>query len=399
MKKDKTTCKYYGKCGSCKLYELNYNEQLEYKQKKVKKVFNKLNRSLERDTENQHVLFDTNQVPLPIPAPNLYRYRNKVEFTFFTTKNNTVGVGYHEKGQFNKLINIDDCLLMKERNNEILDIARNWANENKVPAYQKKTHKGILRYIIIRDSVSTGEKLITLVTDGGSEEMLKPLIDSFLANKIPLKGFIWARHSEFADAAIISDSTLLYGDDFIIDTIGDKTFQIPYDSFFQVNNDAAKLLYDKIKSYVHDDDTVMDLFCGAGTISAYIADKTKHILGIEIVDSAIKQAEKNMQLNGIKDKTEFISGKVRENISKIRFDNEFNLIILDPPRSGTDKHTMRHIGKRQPEKIVYVACGLGELAFNLKSVMDFGYKVAEVSSVDMFPWTPHVEVIVYLEKI
>ncbi|GEM_PF-1536881 len=394
----KESCPYYGTCGSCKLYNLSYSEQLDYKKQRVIQVFEKLNRSLLNEINGDSLQFDISKITNPVSAPSKYHYRNKMEFTFFK-KNGATCVGYHESGQFNKFVEIDDCLLMKAENKSILKATKDWANKNKIESYNKKTHKGVLRYLMIRNSNKTKETIVTLVTSDGSAEMFEPLIAE-LKSCVALKGFVWAKHSEFADVASLKDSTLLYGEDSLIDSIGDKDFIIPFDSFFQVNNETAKLLYDKIYSYVKENDNVIDLFCGAGTISTYIADEANHILGIEIVDSAIAQAKDNMKLNGIPtSKAEFVAGRVREELSKIRFENEYNLIILDPPRSGTDKHTMRHIGKRQPERIVYVACGLGELAYNLKSVMEFGYKVIEVSSVDMFPWTPHVEVIVYLERI
>ncbi len=394
------SCPYYGVCGSCKLYELSYSEQLTYKKQKVVQVFEKLNRSLQKDSEHKYDIFNINTIKDPVASPELYRYRNKIEFTFFQKENGDIGIGYHESGQFNKFVDIADCLLMKEENSTILKITKEWAKANKIEPYQKKAHKGILRYLMIRNSLQTKDIIVTLVTSEGDEKIFKPLIDSLLKNNIQLKGFVWAKHSEFSDFAALNDATLLYGEDAIIDSIGDKNFKIPFDSFFQVNNTAAKLLYDKILTYVKENDNVIDLFCGAGTISTYIANKANYILGIEIVESAIKQARTNLELNGLPEKkADFIAGRVREELSKIRFENDFNLIILDPPRSGADKHTMRHIGKRQPERIVYVACGLDELAYNLKSVMEFDYKVVEVSSIDMFPWTPHVEVIVYLEKV
>lgn len=393
-------CPYYGICGSCKLYQSPYQEQLIYKKKKVIQVFEKLNRSLQKDIEHQYEIFDINKINIPIAAPELYRYRNKMEFTFFKKENGDIGIGYHEGGQYNKFVDIADCLLMKEENATIIKLTKEWAINNKIDPYQKKSHTGILRYLMIRNSFKTKDIIVTLITSGGDEKMFQPLITSLLNNNIQLKGFVWAKHSDFADVAALNDSTLLYGEDALIDSIGDKNFRIPFDSFFQVNNKAATLLYDKILSYVKDKDNVIDLFCGAGTISTYIANKVNSILGIEIVKSAIGQAKANLKLNNItEDKAEFIAGTVREELSKIRFENDYNLVILDPPRSGADKHTMRHIGKRQPDRIVYVACGLDELAFNLKSVMEFGYKVVEVSSIDMFPWTPHVEVIVYLEKV
>ncbi|MEI7942899.1 MAG: hypothetical protein WCH76_07025, partial [Candidatus Riflemargulisbacteria bacterium] len=266
-------CPYYGICGSCKLYQSPYQEQLIYKKKKVVQVFEKLNRSLQKDSEHQYEIFDINKIHIPIAAPDLYRYRNKMEFTFFKKENGDIGIGYHEGGQYNKFVDIADCLLMKEENATIIKLTKEWAINDKIDPYQKKSHTGILRYLMIRNSFKTKDIIVTLITSGGDEKMFQPLINSLLNNNIQLKGFVWAKHSDFADVAALNDSTLLYGEDALIDSIGDKNFRIPFDSFFQVNNKAATLLYDKILSYVKDKDNVIDLFCGAGTISTYIADK------------------------------------------------------------------------------------------------------------------------------
>jgi 23S rRNA (uracil1939-C5)-methyltransferase len=380
-------CSYYGVCGGCKLYELNYNEQLKYKQKNIFDLFSKIDESLIENIE------------IPLASPEIYRYRNKVEFTFFQKEDETVGLGFHQKGHYNRFVDIDDCLLMNEENALILKYLKEWVNSNNLSAYDKKNHKGLLRYLIIRNSKKNGNILVTLVVNGEFSNVFLPLIEKLLKQKLSITGFIIVNHSGKADCAKVDNYTLLYGNDYLLDSIGDKNFIIPFDSFFQVNNYASKLLYDKILSFVKQGDHIIDLYCGAGTISTYISDKAKYILGIEIIPSAVLQAKKNMSLNNVQTEANFIAGRVREKLSEIRFENDYNLVIIDPPRSGTDKKTMAHIGKRNPERIIYIACGLNELAYNLKIILEYGYIIKDISSVDMFPWTPHVEIIILLEKL
>lgn len=372
------TCSEHGICGGCKLYEMSYEEQLKFKENKVQ---NKLKR------------FEVNISPI-IPSPIIYHYRNKIELTFFYTVNKKVGLGFHKKGEFNKLVNVDKCLHTPENNQKIIQFIRNWANKHNISAYNKLTHEGILRYLIIRDSFKTKTKLLTFVTSGGSREMLLELAE-ILYKEFPVDGVLWSNQPEHADAALLNNWELLCGNNYLMDSIGDYTFKIPVNSFFQGNTAAATLLYNHIKELVQPNDNVMDLFCGAGTISTYIADKAKSVLGIEVVETATESAYENAKLNNVSN-TEFVAGRVRERLANMRFDTQFDTVILDPPRAGTDKKTMRRIAALNPRQVIYVACGYDNLVYNLRILMEGPYEIKSIQPLDLFPNTPHIETVIHL---
>ncbi|OGI12360.1 MAG: 23S rRNA (uracil-5-)-methyltransferase RumA [Candidatus Margulisbacteria bacterium GWF2_35_9] len=374
------TCPIFGVCGGCKLYNLTYDDQLKFKEDFVQ---NKLKR------------YDLPILPI-IPSPIVYHYRNKIELTFFNTEDKKIGLGFHQKGEFNKLVNVSACLHSPESNADIIEFIRQWANKHSFSAYHKITKQGLLRYLLIRDSFKNQSKLITFITNGGSSETLKELALA-LYNNFKIDGVLWSNQPEIADAVLLTHCEILCGKDYLIDTIGDYTFKIPVNSFFQGNTAAATLLYDYIKQLVQSGDEVLDLFCGAGTISTYIADKAKSVLGIEVVDSAVDIAQENSKLNHVQN-TSFEAGRVRERLANMKFDTHFDTVILDPPRAGTDKKTMRRIGELNPKQVIYVACGYENLVYNLNVLMEGPYRIESIQPIDLFPNTPHVETVINLLK-
>jgi 23S rRNA (uracil1939-C5)-methyltransferase len=372
------TCPHYGDCGGCKLHHLDYSDQLKHK---VDRIIFKLKKH------------DPHMLPV-IPAPFLYHYRNKIELTFFPDDQGKVGLGFHRRGSFLDLINLDQCVIAKETNADLFKAVRHWANKKGLAPYYKKTHTGLLRYLIIRDSIKTGEKLLILITNGGDIGIAKDMADS-LKETFSLAGVLWSNQPEIADAALLNHVELAYGQNYFMDSIGDQTFKVPYNAFFQTNNEAATILYDTLLDMIEPGERVLDLFCGAGTISTYIAKKAESVFGIEVVEEAIQGAFENAKINNVTN-TQFIAGRVRERLAHLEFDNPFDTIILDPPRSGTDKKTCRRITKLKPKQIIYVACGLGTLAFNLSTFKENGYVIESIQPIDMFPHTPHVEAVIKL---
>jgi len=383
-------CDHFGLCGGCKLYDIPYTEQLILKQDRVKKELNR---------------FDCVIDPI-VPSPLRFHYRNKVEMTFFTDENGKVGLGFHEKGQFNRFVNVRKCVLSPEENGELLEHIREWADHHDYPAYQKKTHEGLLRYLIIRDSFLEKNKLLILIAKENSQALAASLAET-LKDHINIAGVIGSNQPEIADAVLLNHQALAYGQDYLFDQIGHCRFKLPSNSFFQVNTAAATLLYEHIRSCIRSGENVLDLFCGAGTISCYIADKAQSVFGIEVVESAIMSAADNAAINNVYNLS-FTSGRVRERLAnlyfigsgeeqRLRYDApQFDTIILDPPRSGTDKKTCARVAALKPRQIIYVACGFENLAYNLRSFIDAGYKINQVLPFDFFPNTPHVEVFVQM---
>lgn len=335
--RDKVKCKYYGLCGGCQISHIMHDSQLNFKINKVKNIFSKY---LKIDIDPE------------IISVNSYNYRNKVIFHV-----NDNMLGFYEEGS-NKLINIDECLLLDNRINELIKLF-----------YQLD-----LTYIE-KIMVRTTSKEVMVVFYGFIDkiDILKDKVDSIILINIKEK--------------------LLHGKSYIKEQINDLKFIISYDSFFQVNTEAMIKLYDKVVEYANltKEDKVLDLYCGTGTIGIYLSKYCKEVLGIEIVENAIKDANINKELNSIEN-ISFICGDVGKLINA---DYKQDVLVVDPPRAGLDKKTKKVILDNEYKKIVYVSCDPMTLVRDL-SELSVKYDITDVTLVDMFPNTYHVECVTAL---
>lgn len=335
---DNVKCKYYDFCGGCQISHIKYKSQLGFKRDKVKNIFKKY---LKIDIDPK------------IISVNSYNYRNKV---VFHVKDNRIG--FYEEGT-NKLIPIKNCLLLDNRINDLIELF-----------YQLD-----LTYVE-KIMVRTTSKEVMVVFYGYIDkiDILKNKVDSIILINIKEK--------------------LLYGKSYIKEEVNGLKFIISYDSFFQVNTDAMIRLYDKVVEYANlsKEDSLLDLYCGTGTIGIYLSKYCKDVLGIEIVENAIKDANINKELNNIEN-ISFVCGDVGRLINT---DYKQDVLIVDPPRSGLDKKTRKVILDNGYKRVVYVSCDPMTLVRDL-SELSVRYDIKDVTLVDMFPNTYHVESIVLLE--
>jgi len=335
---DSVKCNYYDLCGGCQISHVKHDNQLEFKVNKVKNIFNK------------YLKVDVNP---EIISVNSYNYRNKVVFHVCDDK-----IGFYKQGT-NDLIEINKCLLLDNRINELI----------------KLFNKLDLTYIE-KITVRTTSKEVMVVFYGFIDkiDILKEKVDSIILINIKEK--------------------LLYGKSYIKEQINDLKFIISHNSFFQVNTYAMIKLYDKVVEYANlsKDDSVLDLYCGTGTIGIYLSKYCKDVLGIEIIENAIKDANINKELNNI-DNISFICGDVGKLI-----DSEYkqDVLVVDPPRVGLDKKTRKVILDNEYKRVVYVSCDPMTLVRDL-SDLSKKYEIKDVTLVDMFPNTYHVESVVLLE--
>lgn len=332
-------CKYYSICGGCDLMHLNYTNQLKYKTKKIKDLVYKYLK------EEVHVC-DI--------VPSVYlNYRNKASFKI----NNKL---CYTKKKSNELINIDSCYLVDKKINDIVDILNKCSLEK-------------IDEIIIR----CGKKDIMVI--------IKGICDNRLIEKI--KKYV---------SSIYLNETLVYGNQYIENTIGDYKFVISPSSFFQVNDYQTKNLYDKVVEYLdlNGNDVVLDLYCGTGTIGIYLSGHAKEVIGVEINKDAIKDANINKNINKVEN-ISFICDTT-SNIDKL-INKKIDLVVLDPPRSGLDKNTINYILKNNIKKIVYVSCDPMTLMRDLNILKDV-YDIKEITPFDMFPHTYHVECVSILHR-
>jgi len=376
-------CIHSDKCDGCELHNLKYDKQLELKRNIVKN-------SLERIGKIGDVAVrDTIGMEYP------YRYRNKGEFK--VGPNNEIG--YFKRGT-HEIYPVESSIIQKEATDKVIGLMKNFMKKYKVEGYDRKTRRGTIRNIVVRTS-RENKVMVIVVTKGEELPHKKELID-ILTSEPNLDVVSIYQNINPKDTSVVLGlkDIKLYGEDRLIDYIGEYKFLISPKSFFQVNHIQTKVLYDKVVEYLNlkGHETVADLYCGIGTISIYISKYARKVYGVEVVKEAIEDAKENLKLNQI-DNVEFILGKSEEILPKLNNKGtRFDAIVVDPPRSGLDRGLIDAIIEANPEKIVYVSCNPSTLARDLGYLVEEGYKAVEVQPVDMFPHTMHVESVVLMSK-
>lgn len=375
-------CSYFNKCGGCQLQTYKYEAQLEFKQKNVKN-------SLERIGGLKNI----NIMPI-IEMKSPWNYRNKAQFPV-GFEDNQIKIGFYSLRSHN-IISIDDCYINHKINNQILKIIKEFIKEYNIKPYNEIEHTGSIRYIFTRIGFKTNELMVCIVSNGKfsyTKELVKKLL---VLDNIKC---IAINYNTTKNNVILGAKTeLLWGTPYICEFIGDIKFKISPTSFFQVNPIQTEILYNKILelSELSGSETVLDAYCGIGTISLFLAKKAKEVYGVEIVESAIDNARINATLNNITN-VNFFLGKAEIIIPELILNNKIkpDIIIVDPPRKGCDEKLLDSILYAQPQKLIYVSCNPSTLARDLK-VLNSKYKIEVVQPIDMFPNTVHVETVVML---
>lgn len=388
-------CPYSGYCGGCQWQHVRYERQLYYKKEQVSE-------SIEHIAGLKNaVIHDA------LPSENVLAYRNKMEFSFSDRRwylpdelekrgmEGGFALGLHVPGTYNKVIDMEACLLQGETGNQILREVKRYVKKSGIPVYGMKTHEGFWRYLAIRYSRAFDAWMVNIVTSEEMPDAVQSMADT-LCRKIPqIKTVVNNINKKKASIAVGEQEIVLFGEGYIKDRIGPFTFQISANSFFQTNSLAAFKLYRKAAEYadLNGSDMVVDLYSGTGTIPIFLADRVKAITGIEISRSATLDAYENCKENGI-DNCQFICGDIRERLSGITY--KPNVMIIDPPRAGMHKDVLAQVLTLSPDRIVYISCNPATLARDLSRMIK-DYALIEVQPVDMFPHTYHIEIVAKLE--
>ena len=384
-------CPYSGYCGGCNYQNLKYGRQLEYKKEQIKDSMARIG-SL-RDTLVHDV----------IPSDRIYGYRNKMEFSFSDRrwlppeefakglKHDDFGLGLHLPGIFFKVIDVDACLLQNDTGNRILREVKRYVRESGVPVYGLKSNKGFWRFLTLRYSMAFDEWLVNLVTSGEDRDVLMPLAEKLCKGIDRVRSVVNNINTRKAAIAQGEREIILIGEGYIRDMIGPYSFQVSANSFFQPNTLGAGKLYEKVLEYAEPDgsEVVLDLYCGTGTIPIFLSKSVKQVIGMEIVESAVLDANRNCELNNALN-CRFILGDIREKLSEI--DLKPDVLIIDPPRAGIHKDIMKGIMKMSVERVVYVSCNPATMARDIGRMSD-KYMLKEIQPVDMFPHTYHIEAV------
>lgn len=373
------SCPIYKECGGCQLQHMTYESQLHVKQKQVQEVLSRIGHL--KDVTVHPVLGMTNP----------WRYRNKAQVPIGEEEGGLVA-GFYQK-RSHRIVDMKSCLIQVENNDHIVQGVKEIAQKYGVRAYDEQKHRGTLRHVMVRYGLNTGQAMVVLITKNDQLPNKKNIIDEVHKAFPEVKSIVQNVNPKRTNV-IFGDSTkVLWGDEYIYDTIGDIKFAISARSFYQVNPEQTKVLYDKALEYanLNGDEIVMDAYCGIGTISLFLAQKAKQVYGVEIVPEAIEDAERNAELNSISN-VEFGVGEAEKVIPNwYKQGIKADIIVVDPPRKGCDEALLQTIIDMKPKKVVYVSCNPGTLARDLRVLEDGGYKTLEVQPVDMFPHTTHVE--------
>lgn len=380
-------CPVARSCGGCQIQELSYEQQLEFKKKKVENNLRKIGH-----LENVKV----NDV---IGMKDPFRYRNKAQFPVGTDRNGRIVMGFYA-GRTHSIIEAEDCLLGVKENARILQIVKAYMERNHVSPYNERTGEGVIRHILIRKGFCTGEIMVCIVINGSrlpaSEMLIKDLLE------VPgMTSISYNINRKNTNVILGTDVVNLYGEGYITDCIADLKFRISPLSFFQVNPVQTEVLYKTALEFagLTGKETVWDLYCGIGTISLFLAKAAKKVYGVEVIPEAIEDAKSNAKLNGIEN-AEFFVGKSEEIFPDYgkRHGGFADVIVVDPPRKGCDEALLETVAAMRPEKMVYVSCDSATLARDLLYMTEHGYEVRAVQPVDMFPMSGHVETVVLLSQ-
>lgn len=382
-------CPLFKECGGCSLQHLSYAEQLRHKRQIV---VDNLKRIGDFDLEGMGIAVHPT---LGMQEP--WRYRNKAQVPIGEEEGGLIGGFYAEKSH--RIIDMDECLIQHQSNDEVVRVVKRVAGQLGIQPYDEVKHTGLLRHVVSRVGANTGEIMVVLITTESFIPGRDHLIEA-IRTQIPQVKSIVQNINPQQTNVIFGDTTVtLWGSDVIYDTIGPVRFAISARSFYQVNPTQTEVLYNKTLEYagLNGAETVIDAYCGIGTISLFLAQKAKHVYGVEIVPEAIRDANRNAELNGITNVT-FAVGAAEEVIPAWKEQGiRPDVIVVDPPRKGCDEALLTTILQMKPTRVVYVSCNPSTLARDLKLLSDM-YELKEVQPVDMFPHTGHVECVILMER-
>ncbi len=376
-------CVHFGSCGGCETQNIPYGQQLADKEALIRRIV---------------APFAPKQF-LPIKSsPDAFYYRNKVEFAFGLNEGR-VAIGLRQKNRFDQIVDLTECLIHSPDAPQLLEAVKRWAEAEKLAPYNLHSHQGFLRYLAIREGKHTGQRLIHLVTGSGDlprESFVRALDES--GSRVDT--VVWSTNHEMSDVARGASSVVLKGSGVIEETLDGLPFRISATAFFQTNTRGAEVLYKTIREFVNQTETLIDFYCGSGTIGLFCAKNAKRILGVEVHGPAVTDARANAQRQGV-EHAEFFAMDAgtfaqRTDLMEV-WAKPGAVAVMDPPRPGLQRQVRQLLMAQPVERWVYVSCNPKAMAMDLPILVD-RYAIEAVQPVDMFPHTPHVETVLLLKR-
>ena len=377
-------CENYLRCGGCSLWHMSYDEELRFKKQRVNDAL-------------RHIGRQTVQAEAIIGSDEITHYRNKGIYAVREQG------GIACKGFFaprsHELVPVERCLIQSEIADKAADAVVRFLNETGMRAYDEKTRRGLVRHVYVRRAVNTADAVAVIVASGGFGARTQALVE-FLRRACPeLSGIVLNVNKSDGNTVLAGDFHTLWGRGFIRDSLGGIVYELAPQAFYQINPPQAEKLYRKAVEYAAPEGkTVLDMYCGAGTISLFLAKAAKQVIGAEIIPEAVENARENARRNGIEN-AGFICADASEAAEKFLSDGvRPEVVVVDPPRKGMDEAAVRTLCGMAPDRVVYVSCNPATLARDVTVFNSCGYELKCAEAVDMFPRTSHVETVVLMTR-
>ena len=378
-------CSHFGFCGGCRWQDVSYEDQLKLKESLVKTALKSKSLSPQK-------------IEPILPSLDVFYYRNKMEFSFGSDRDGILQLGLHIRGRYNRIFDLEKCYLQSPESNKLVAAIRAGAKLYELMPYNLRTHEGLLRFLVVREAQPRGQLMINLVVAEYPNALIDSLI-KYVRERVPqLSEIIVSRHTGKAQIAVGEVSFVLKGNGYIEESCGDHKLKISPSSFYQTNSRQAERLYEIIRNWVGENaGNVLDLYSGTGSIALYLASCAQELTGVELIEDATVDAVWNAEKNGVRN-CKFISAPVEVFLKNLD-DFNFDLVIIDPPRPGVHPKVLGRLGEIRPPRILYVSCNINTLIEDLEVIVGFGYEIKRLQPVDMFPHTPHCEIVCELKKL
>jgi 23S rRNA (uracil1939-C5)-methyltransferase len=332
-----------------------------------------------------------------VPARSVFHYRNKLEYSFTTLADGTVGLGFHRAGRWDEVLDVERCWLTTDLGNGVREAAKAWARAEGLPAYDQERQEGYLRHLVVREGRNSGQALVVLVTAPGDLAGAEGLVEALRAFP-QVRSIHWAVNDSPAEVTNLP-TDLLWGEEAIEEELLGLRYRVRPNAFLQTNTEMCEVLYSLARedAALTGEETVYDLYCGIGAIGLTFARDALTVWGIESSEESIACAVENAELNRLANAA-FFAGDVARDLDELRDRaGPPDVVVVDPPRAGLAGKAVRRVGELQAPRLVYVTCNPTTLAGNAKDLAaDFGYRLERVRPVDMFPHTPHIETVALL---
>jgi 23S rRNA (uracil1939-C5)-methyltransferase len=375
-------CAHYPACGGCRFQDLAYEAQLDAKAQQVADALRRIGGLADLELEPA------------VPAASVFHYRNKLEYSFTTLDDGTLGLGFHRAGRWDQVLDVERCWLTTDLGNGIREAVKAWARAEGLPAFDQEKQEGYLRHLVVREGRNTGQALVVLVTAPGDLAGADSFVEALRAFP-EVRSIHWAVNDSPAEVTNLP-TDLLWGEEAIEEELVGLRYRVRPNAFLQTNTEMCEVLYGIAAELAEltGNETVYDLYCGIGTIGLTLARDALTVWGIEYSEESIACAVENAELNGIANSA-FFAGDVARDLEELRDRaGPPDVVVVDPPRAGLAGKAARRVGELQAPRLVYVSCNPTTLAGNAKELVnDFGYTLERVRPVDMFPHTPHVEAV------